>query len=975
MSQPASPETSSDATVFISYSRKDMGFVDRLDAALRARGIRTLVDRTAIEIAEPWRKRLQDLIARAETIVFVLSPDSVASKVCAEEVDWGKRMGKRFIPVVARRIDDPRVPEALSELNYVYLDEEDSYEARLDRLAVAIRTDFTWMRAHADLGRLAEEWSRAGRPRGLLLGGTRLSEAEGWLTHRPAAAPLPTPDTHALITASRRFARQWRNGVMGVLAAAFVIALGLAAYARIQQQEAVAQRGVAERQTAVAEQQTALANEREKEAREQQRIAQRNLDEARRRQSRYLADQSRQQRALGDTATALALAIETLPDSEGEPLPYLPEAEMQLDASVRSLRERTTLQGHGGGFTDVSWSPDGGRVATLSGYDTLQIWDLATGRPIASPTSIKGVASVDWSPDGRSIVTGASDGAIRLWHPQSGLEIGPPAFPTGARIRAVAWSPDGAQVAVAMQDKVAAIWDVGKRQFVGSLLRGHDDNVVSVAWSPDGRRLVTTSFDGTARIWNIDGSRSEWVLRGHEGYVNGATWSPDGRRVVTASSDGTARIWNTDNGRQIGEPWRGHNRAVTSAAWSKGGSRILTASIDGTAQVWDPETRQLDGPPLRGHEQQVTKAVWSRDGTRIATASSDRTVRIWSADNASTVRGLVLQGHTRGVSRTSWSPDSTRLVTASFDGTARIWDTSSGRPVGLPLSVRDAAISSAVWSPDGRSIATTGGNLAQLWDRTGRGIGAPLQVEDVISSAAWGPDSSTMVFGHRNGAASVWDVGRRQRSWSTPAYSYAVMDIDWSRDGKRIAVGAVDGTVRIFDAETRRQLDAAMLKASYWGSLLSLAWSPDGMRLLTGWSDGSYRTWKPDTGGGSASPGHLSLVVSTSWSPDGGRILTTSADRSARVWDARSGEEVARIFEGDRATGVVQGGSWSPDGRRLAAGLEDGTARIWPIFPTTEALMAHAKAIAPRCLSLSDRARFFITSDQPSWCIRRFGPQ
>lgn len=974
MPEPASQETSSDATVFISYSRKDMGFVDRLDAALQARGIRTLVDRVAIEIGEPWRKRLQDLIARAETIVFVLSPDSVASKVCAEEVDWGKRLGKRFIPVVARRIDDPRVPEALSELNYVYLDEEESYEARLDRLAAAIRTDFTWMRAHADLGRLADEWNRAGRPRGLLLGGTRLTEAEGWLTHRPATAPLPTPDTHAWITASRRLTRQWRNGVMGALAAALVIALGLAAYARIQQQEAVAQRAVAERQTAVAEQQTALANERENEALEQQRIAQRNLDEARRRQSRYLADQSRQQRAFGDSATALALAIETLPDPEGEPRPYLPEAEMQLDASVRSLRERAILR-ENRGFTNVSWSPDGDRVATLSGYDTLLIWDLATGRPIASPTTIKGVASVDWSPDGRSIVTGASDGAIRLWDPQSGLEIGPPAFPTGARIRDVAWSPDGSWVAVAMQDKVAAIWDVGKQQLVGPLLRGHEGNVVSVAWSPDGRRLVTTSYDRTARIWNVGGSGREWILRGHDAYVVDAAWSPDGRKVVTASNDKTARIWDADTGRQIGEPWRGHEREVTSVSWSKDGLRILTATTDGTAQVWDPETRQMDGPPLRGHEQLVNKAVWSRDGTRIATASSDRTVRIWSANNAATVRGLVLRGHARGVSGTSWSPDGTRLVTASFDGTARIWDSITGQPAGQPLSMRGTAISRAIWSPDGRVIATTGGHFVQIWDRTGRPIGEPWQAEDGITAAVWGPDGGMMVLGHTSGAASIRLAERGQRLWSIPAHSYSAIGIDWSRDGKRIAVGATDGTIRIFDVETRRQLDATLIKATFWGLLWSLAWSPDGTRLLTGWSDGSYRTWNPDTGARSASPGHLAEVVSASWSPDGGRILTTGGDHSVRVWDVRTGEEVARIFEGDKTTGIVRGGSWSPDGRRLAAGLEDGTARIWPIFPTTEALMAHAKAITPRCLSSFDRTRFFITSDQPLWCIRRFGPQ
>ena len=65
----------SKARVFISYSRKDMGFADRLEAALKARGFEPLIDRTEIYAFEEWWKRIEALIARADTIVFVLSPD------------------------------------------------------------------------------------------------------------------------------------------------------------------------------------------------------------------------------------------------------------------------------------------------------------------------------------------------------------------------------------------------------------------------------------------------------------------------------------------------------------------------------------------------------------------------------------------------------------------------------------------------------------------------------------------------------------------------------------------------------------------------------------------------------------------------------------------------------------------------------------------------------------------------------------
>src|SRR3984893_9069519 len=106
--------------VFISYSRKDIAFADRLDAALKARGFEPLIDRTEIYAFEEWWKRIEALIVRADTVVFVLSPDSVASEIALKEVSFAASLNKRFAPVVCRRVDDNAVPEALSKLNFVF---------------------------------------------------------------------------------------------------------------------------------------------------------------------------------------------------------------------------------------------------------------------------------------------------------------------------------------------------------------------------------------------------------------------------------------------------------------------------------------------------------------------------------------------------------------------------------------------------------------------------------------------------------------------------------------------------------------------------------------------------------------------------------------------------------------------------------------------------------------------------------------
>jgi|SRR5215211_1403167 len=120
------------AKVFISYSRVDMAFADRLEAALKTRGFEPLIDRTEIYAFEEWWKRIEALIARADTVVFVLSPDSISSQVALKEIAFAASLNKRFAPIVYRRVADEAVPEALARLHFIFFDDEarDGMDAR-----------------------------------------------------------------------------------------------------------------------------------------------------------------------------------------------------------------------------------------------------------------------------------------------------------------------------------------------------------------------------------------------------------------------------------------------------------------------------------------------------------------------------------------------------------------------------------------------------------------------------------------------------------------------------------------------------------------------------------------------------------------------------------------------------------------------------------------------------------------------------
>lgn len=222
--------------MFISYSRKDAAAADRLHAALSAEGLNPYLDKHDIAAGEDWKARLGGLIENADTMVFLISPDSISSEVCDWEINHAELKGKRILPVVTREATD--VPERLQRLNYVFMRTPDEETASLPRLAGALAVDIGWIRAHTRYGEDAGEWDTAGRPSRLLLRGASIGEAEHWRDTRPATAPQLTETQSAFIAASRRGATNRQRGwIAGSLVVA-AVASGLSVYAFLQQQAA-----------------------------------------------------------------------------------------------------------------------------------------------------------------------------------------------------------------------------------------------------------------------------------------------------------------------------------------------------------------------------------------------------------------------------------------------------------------------------------------------------------------------------------------------------------------------------------------------------------------------------------------------------------------------------------------------------------------------------------------------------------------
>jgi hypothetical protein len=239
--------------VFISYSRSDKAFAADLVLGLAACGFAPYIDRENIAAGEDWEKRLSGLIAEADTIVYVISPDSISSQHCTWELGESLRLAKRVLPVVWQPVDEKATPAELKRLNYVFFSGEGrTFASGLAQLAEAIRTDIGWIREHTRIATLAQRWTARGRSDAMLLRGDELEAAVAWRDAKPMGATAVTDEQADFIKAStdakaeaERRATRAKAGLLMAVSGAAVIFAGLAGLAGWQWQSALKAEGEA----------------------------------------------------------------------------------------------------------------------------------------------------------------------------------------------------------------------------------------------------------------------------------------------------------------------------------------------------------------------------------------------------------------------------------------------------------------------------------------------------------------------------------------------------------------------------------------------------------------------------------------------------------------------------------------------------------------------------------------------------------
>ncbi|QJT04710.1 hypothetical protein G9272_34075 [Streptomyces asoensis] len=569
----------------------------------------------------------------------------------------------------------------------------------------------------------------------------------------------------------------------------------------------------------------------------------------------------------------------------------------------------------------------GGRVLAAASERSVRLWDVADRRaPVELSTLPVQSAAPMWvafRPDGDIIATGHTDGATRLWDVRDPRHPRPLATLPGhtAAVTSSAFSPDGRRLATT-GDTTARLWDVADPAHPRRLdvLRGHTDTVTSVAFSPDGRTVATGSWDHTARIWHIGSSprtRPPAVLLGHVTIVWSVAFHPDGRTL--ASVGGSTLLWDVDDpahpkrvsaipggayqaafspdGRTLADSDRlldlrdlslgTHDDVVTSLAFAPGGRLLASASWDGTVRLW-----QVTGG----------RALWPL---------------------------ALLRGHTRFVRSVAFSPDGRTLVSAAEDGTVRVWDVTAPRgPRLMSVLTPDAGeVAGAGFGPGGHVLAVWAKAEAGLWDLTDPGrprlLSRIAEGGPDVTMASFRPDGRTLVTSTgESGSLRFWDISepRSPRELRSPLRSEPLTGGMFSPDNRTLAaVHRPDKTVWLIDiGDTGRPMKAVKavkagtvtrLRAS--GSwLYALAFSADGRRLAAGAADGRIPMW--DVGGAAASvllTGQSNPVPAVAFDPHGNTLATGGNDFTIRLWDTGLDRVAARIC--DRAYPRITRAEWA----------------------------------------------------------------
>lgn len=912
--------------VFISYSRSDKTFVQRLHDALSARGYDVWVDWEDIPPSAEWFDEIRAGVERADGFIYVISPESVGSDVCSRELADAVQRGKRIVPVVRREPGGAEVPPEAAARNWVFFREDDDFDAAMELLIAAVETDLEHVRTHTRLGIEASRWDTDGRDSSMLLRGAELNAAEAWLVAIGDKQPQPTQLQREFVLAGRQAAVRRQRTIFGAVSIALVVAIVLAIVALVQ------------RSTAIHEKNIAYARQ---------------------------LDANAQNQYQKDPELSVLLAVRAAQVAPGTP------TEQALRTALAESHVRQAFRFPQNQAGDALWSPGGGRLLVTSPGLSAKIYKPGSNAPpvtIASPPAFAGQSG--WDARGDRIVIGGGHPAV--YDANTGRLV---ARLPGVVLEA-ALSKDGKRVATVDLQDAGHVLDVATGGQLSIFHPRFHGGVTCFAWSPDDVAIAQCDASSLSSSANAPSALDTWdprsgrllhSIRSAE-FIGSVAFSPDGRRYVYTTTSpaaiGTSRaldaaiavpgtfVYDTRTGAKV----ISFPQGASAASFSPDGNSLAYATIgDSLGHVYDftnGVAHVLIGQPGR-----IDTINFNRSSTDVVSGGEDGTARVYDAGNGNFLE--LLAGDTGPIRSAEFGLGGTEIATASRDGSVRLWATTDPRPA-LSLPGPDDAATIG-FTPDGSQIveasrAGQGRILTAHGLKLAAGFSAPAGYGFAGATASRDGRLTAALVGPRRGvfvfpvAAVTYDArsGKvlARMAPATPGAAPIIGALDVA--GDRLVTAGANGGADEWDPRTGRHL----VSLGGTGRVTSVGYSPDGSTLavlhiptITGgvtvttqfpavtidlFDARAGRGLRTITGMPLTSqiPGTTDFVPPTlAFSPDGRRVAVVGVATGVDIYSTGTGKQVGHLNpEGKFAVSVA----FSHDGKEIAAGTAAG-AYVWRI--------------------------------------------